>query len=58
MEMPGCMCLHYVQMLRPGIFFVCSLNLAGVSAVLCPALRALVKMTAGARKCVCGGSQL
>lgn len=58
MEMPGCMCLHYVQMQRPGIFFVCSLNLAGVSAVVCPALRALVKMTAGARKCVCGGSQL
>lgn len=58
MEMPGCMCLHYVQMQRPGIFFVCSLNLAGVSAVLCPALRALVKMTAGARKCVCGGSRL
>lgn len=57
--MPGCMCLHYVQMLRPGIFFfVCSQNLAGVSAVLCPALRALVKMTAGARKCVCGGSRL
>lgn len=56
--MPGCMCLHYVQMQRPGIFFVCSQNLAGVSAVLCPALRALVKMTAGARKSVCAGSRL
>lgn len=40
------------------LFFVCSLNLAGVSAVLCPALRALVKMIAGARKSVCAGSRL
>ena len=40
------------------LFFVCSQNLAGVSAVLCPALRALVKMTAGAHKSVCAGSRL
>ena len=54
--------MHVSEMMSrcsvPASFFVCSQNLTGVSAVLCPALRALVKMTAGARKCVCGGSQL
>lgn len=56
--MPGRMCLHDVQILRPGIFFVCVLNLVGASTVLCPTLRTLVNVIAGARKSVCGGSRL
>lgn len=35
MEMPGCMCLHYVQMLRPGIFFLSVLGILRECPLCC-----------------------
>lgn len=51
MEMPGCMCLHYVQMLRPGIFFC-------LFSESCGSVRCAVPGIASPREDDCGRAQM